>query len=370
VLSLVIAIALAVPVAAPYDVGFIQETRAATSGTLAVQLSPFLGLSTAPGGAQGSVRYEPRLVFDEQSSGFSEALHRATLSGTLLDRERDRLFFNGRGAYGRTSLSPDAALAEGALPSLDRPAQAKSLLFIDCELTAGVEERIGRRVSLVVDASYALNGGATTRDRALLPLFEVGRLRAAVALRASRRDSFSLTLSGSLSRVALLSSRSKTFEGSVTWERRLPAALTGSLTAGLGVVGTTDRTRSRQSLLAPTGAAALRGRTAGRKLELTLSARIVPFIDPVDGSVSLRPEASGQAELAASRHLSFAGSAAIAPVKTADGRRSPYGVGSLAALYRPAKFIQFSLGMRLIAQPDARFAGFVSLSMLQHGLLW
>ena len=122
-------------------------------------------------------------------------------------------------------------------------------------------------------------------------------------------------------------------------------------------------------MLEPTAAAALRG-NIGRKLDLALAARIVPFVDPVDGSVSLRPEASGQAEFATSRQLAFAGIAAIAPVRTPDGRRSPYGVASIAALYRPDKIIQISVGTRLTAQPDARLAAFVSLSMLQHGLLW
>ena len=178
-----LALVLAAPVAASYDAGVTQETRAATTGTLAFQLSPFLGLSSAPSAAQGFVRYEPRLVLDAQSSsGFSQALHRATLSGRLLDRGRSRLFFNGRGSYGRTDLSPLAALAEGAAPSLDRPVQARPLGFMDAELTAGVEERIGRRLSVLADASYGLSGGASAQDRRLLPLFEVARLRTALQL--------------------------------------------------------------------------------------------------------------------------------------------------------------------------------------------
>jgi hypothetical protein len=367
-----LALVLAAPVAASYDAGVTQETRAATTGTLAFQLSPLLGLSSAPGVAQGFVRYEPSLILDSRpSSGFSQALHRATLSGQLRDRGRSRrLFFNGRGSYGRTDLSPLAALAEGSAPSLDRSVQPRPLGFMDAELTAGVEQRIGRRVSVLADASYGLSGGASAQDRRLLPRFEVARLRTALQLRASHSDSFSLTVSGSLSRVELLGSRSRAFEGSASWERRLSAALTGRLTAGLGVVRTTDPVRPRQLLLEPTAAAALRGKAVGQKLDLALSARIVPFVDPIDGSVSLRPEASGQAEFAASRHLAFSGIAAIAPVRTADGRRSPYGVASIAALYRPDKIVQISVGTRLTAQPDARLAAFVSLSMLQHGLLW
>lgn len=366
-----LALVLAAPVAASYDVGVIQETRAASTGTLAFQLSPLLGLSSAPGVAQGFVRYQPTLVLDARpSSEFSQALHRATLSGQLRDRRRSRLFFDGRGSYGRTDLSPLTALAEGSVPSLDRPVQGTPLGFMDAELTAGVEQRIGRRVSVLAAASYGLSGGASAQDRKLLPLFEVARLRTALQLRASHSDSFSLAVSGSLSRVELLGSRSRAVEGSASWERRLSAALTGRLTAGLGVVRTTDPVRPRQLLLEPTAAAALRGKAVGQKLDLALTARIVPFVDPIYGSVSLRPEASGQAEFAASRHLAFSGIAAIAPVRTPDGRRSPYGVASIAALYRPNKNIQISVGSRLTAQPDARLAAFVSLSTLQHGFLW
>lgn len=369
--SLLVAIALAAPAAVSYDAGLFQETRAASDGRVELQLSPFLGLAGAHSRAKGSVRYAPRFVRQLHSpsagAGWSEALQRIELAGEALDRGAGRIFVEGHGAYGRTDLSPLAAVSEGALPPLDRPMQLQSLRFMSADAAAGIEERLASRLSLRTTLSYGMSGAARASDRARLPLLQVLRLDSHLGLRASRADSFSLGLGGSLSRLEPVVSRSWTLDGSLGWERRLSASLAGSLAAGVSALRSTDVAQTQSVRLRPTAAALLRGRTAKGKLDLALGARIVPFVDPVDGSLSLRPEGTGQADLTVLPRLAFSGATAIAPVKGLDGRRRPYAVASLAALFRPHRAIQLSAGTRVAAQPDVRASVFVALSLIEHG---
>lgn len=370
--ALLFAIALAAPVAATYDAGLLEETRGSSDGGFELQLSPLLGVASGRGGLETSIRYLPRLVLDLRAldSPFTEALHRVAVGAQLRLRGRGRIFVAGRGTYGRTDLSPLSATAEGQLPSLDRRPRQRSLSFVDADLTAGVEHRLGRRFSLLVAGSYGVSGATSPVDRSQLPLFQFARLRTALSLRASKSDSFNTSASASVSQIEPQKARSETVEGALGWDRRVSAKLRSSVAFGLSALRSTSPGRREQVLIEPTLSGSLRGTRVDGRLDFALTARAAPFIDPVDGSVSLRPEASVQAQLAASRWLSFLGSAAAAPVKGADGRRTPYAVASLAVAYRPRRFVQISGGTRLTAQPDARLGAFIAVSLLQHGVLW
>lgn len=366
---------LALLLAAPrpvYDVGIVEESRAASDGQLAVQLSPSLQLAAGPRSVRGTLRYAPRFVYDRPAPGpgFAEAIQRATTSLEARPSSRARLFATALGEYGRTDLSPVSALAEGALPSLQLPSLTRSIRFAQLDATLGAEERLSRRLLLIAAGSYGVSGGARTQDRATLPLQRSARLRAALQFNPDSRDSWSLGLLGSQTRVGAQASPTRLVEAGLTWERRFQRSLIASLGGGLAFARQPGAAPRNRNVVDPTASAGLRGATLRNKLHLSIQLRLVPFVEPFDGSVQLRPEAAGQAQWDVARTVSLAAAAAAAPLILADHRRRIFGAGSMAAVVRPWKDVHVSAGVRLAAQPDVRATVFVGLSLTHHAPLW
>jgi hypothetical protein len=126
----------------------------------------------------------------------------------------------------------------------------------------------------------------------------------------------------------------------------------------------------RQRFFDPSASAGLHGTTRafGRRVDALLRINLRPFVDPVTGSVSLRPDASGLLDVALRRGLSVVGGAALAR-STVSARSSVAGVGFAELRVQPWRAFGVATGLRAAAQPDVRWVAFVAFNLAHHALL-
>lgn len=366
-----LALLLAISQGAAYDTGAVQETRFGSNDVLYLQLAPWLTIERAGGTVQGSARYNPRLLFVEPSSAADAGIfHRVEVQGTLRARGANRVFAGATAAYGTNDFSFFTTAAEGVLPTLDRIEQLRGIKYLQADASGGWDQALARRVRLTVLAGYGLSGGASPADRALVPRFETERASAGISYRASRRDSFGFTLSGSLSRVRDVGSRAAIVSASGGWDHAFQRSLRGDLRAGLSLVRESGTPVGLRRLVLPTASAGLKGvtRAAGHRTELAVRVNLNPFVDPIDGSVSIRPDASGQVDVAVQRRISFVAGGAVARSGERDQRRL-VGVGFTELVLRARKGLGWTVGVRAAAQPDARWVAFMAFTVAHRALL-
>jgi hypothetical protein len=272
--------------------------------------------------------------------------------------------------YGRNDFSFFTAAAEGALPSLDRVELLRGIRYFQADATAALERRIGRRMRLSALAGYGVSGGVTPADRAALPLFDSARASVAFSYRPERRDSFTLALSGSFSRVREVDSHASIVDLTAGWQRGLRRSVVADLRIGASFVSEFRSGSGTRHLVEPSASAGIAATVTGfgRPLVGTLRVNLSPFVDPLVGSVSLRPEAYAQATFALYKTVSLAAGAAVARAAIRTERRV-VGVGFGEVLFLPNQAFRLAAGVRAAAQPDVRWVAFVAFTFAQRALL-
>lgn len=362
----------ALSTAPSYGVAISEESRLGSNHELDLEVVPSFDVQRARGTFQGWARYYPRfLLVRPTSQGAGGILHRLSGEAAVRDRRGNRSSLAGSFAYGRNDFSFFTAAAEGTLPSLDRIELLRNVRYLQADATAAVERQLGRRIGLSASAGYGVSGGVTTADRAALPLFDSARAGVNVAVRANRSDSFTLALSGLWSRVQEQHSHASIVTLGGGWQHKLPHKLAADLQIGTSLVRQSQGASSPiRHLIEPSASAGLAAATSAfdHPLHGTLRVNLSPFVDPLTGSVSLRPDATGQMTFGIARSLSLVGGAAVAraPIR---GQRRVVGVGFGELLFLPAQTVRLAAGVRTAAQPDVRWVAFVAFGFMHRAFL-
>ena len=370
--ALAMPVLLAVSLTAGLDVGLRTEVRATSaieqqpaSGEL--ELSPRVAVDAKHGRGRFSASLEPQLVLRYDSASSHELFSRVELVGDLQASRTWRWGVQERFGYGQRRFSPAAAPLDASLQPLPTLA---GLSYLQSVTTLGLEVTASRRAHLVGSLSYLVSGGADAASRAAMPLQHGPELRAGFSWALSRSDSLASTLAASM---ASFSSGQEiaVLELGEAWQKRLSRASNLRLAVGAGEALLQSRGASWEARTFPVAEAELAHRAPeGRApLDLRLSARLGPFVDPLFARAYPRVEAAATGGWEARRDLrvyllvSGAGSLDSGPA------RGDYGVfGEAGARWEAASGLGLALGVRgavqrqalLSERPLPQWGGFVS----------
>jgi hypothetical protein len=355
-----------------YEVGAVAEARADSRPAVEYQVTPTVELDLFPHRFAASASYTPRLLLAGSTNAASAVLHRGGLSLAWDPGRTTRLIGSQRFTYGRTDFSWLDAAAEGRIPDLDRLQQPRLVLFERSDSSVGLEQAVSRAWRLGILGAYSVSGGADRGARLLVPLARIFSGTVTSAWRVGRRESLAINARGEFARFPDQAQRSRTADVELQWEHRFSRALQLSAGAGVGFARAVDRTSRVVDSVRPTfGATLLRRRSAGeRGLAYSLGARLAPFVDPVDGSVSFRPEVRADVEAPVAKRLFVHATGAVTRIDNSTLRNTVVGIGSAALGYGATRDLTLALGVRAVRRPDLAWGIFLGVTLVHGGRFW
>jgi hypothetical protein len=379
-----------------YEVGLLAEARASVDGAADFQFDPALSAAVPVGSGSFTASYTPRiLVLEPRSRGPASLLNRGRLFGDWRMGKRERGFVSEDIAYGLEVFSLLAAAAEGRqlldLQSFDRlltQTQLPPLRIFSESTTLGYEQRINRRLRMLVTATYAVSGGADAAARALLPVQHGPSTHLGLNWSVHSRN----TLTAFLAATAAYFStgrRAYLVDTSAGWAHRFSDNTSLAVALGVGLGSETGEGATRGFLALPyldarwrrepmaagrsrsSGTSSDRSstgsssdRSSGTGLGATLHVRVAPVIDPLTGLVSERGDGVAGVDYHPSMKLRLAATGGGGLALSGSLRGRTIGLAGLSASYELSRYVLVSGGGRVAHyQQITEWVGFVALKL-------
>ncbi len=371
-----------------WEAGLRTELRGYDDGAGDLVLVPDLAIEDRSRDLLLRARYDPQLLFREpRPRDTFGAAHRDELTAAFrLDRDLSLTLIQS-GSVGPSDMSW-VSLDPSAAPFLGVVSYRSPLVtFINETVSAKIEGRVSRQLSLNATAGFGITGGlgqqVTTYPRTDAVSASAG------ATWTERRDTFTLGANGSYGWVTG-GYDTMFYGGSVAWRHAYTLASERTLTASAvdvpdetlgpryetelraGFAGLGGNTPYQQSGVIPTGEASL-FREAPRRpgaLAARVTLRYAPVIDPLTGAFIARGELSAKLDLWLDRHFAATATGGLGYAPQ-PGPNYPKTLGQegLALTYEPSPGIAFSAGGRVAHIPQTEWAGIVTASFQQRGRL-
>lgn len=302
--------------------------------TTQFEVGPLVGLELEGPEFMLRMGYHPRLV-TAASSPPPQVLHQSSLNAAWRTGPTFRLTANGYACYGTTDFSVPRPATCGAWAGPERVAPAvgsgtpspaptwtgiggigalgppppgvqpvpylNEIKYLNANAALGFESRISGRVTLSGNASYLTQGGADAPSRNIVPLQHGPSFWSSLEWAATRDDALATSLSGSYYTFRVYApdgtivprADTWTAQGLETWRHVL--GLQDRFRLGLGVGATGDALSHARLAVRRTSVVGEAGIDLGLgepAVQLSLSARVAPFVDFITGLAYQRADAA------------------------------------------------------------------------------
>jgi hypothetical protein len=277
----------------------------------------------------------------------------------------------------------------GAPPMMGQPtnlqpaAGTTTINYVSFSPAAAIAWRADRRTALSVSGGYAVNGGLTKADQAVLPLQEGGHAETSTSYIESRVDTLVTAVSGQdtfttgacpgqpVGGAPPCNTDAPSGQAVETLRHQLSDTASLSLGAGVAVAVFEQQNFERDLVIVPAFTASFTDRF-GRGV-LTVSTSVAPAVDPRTGYNSQRVQGTGSYAENIDERLRVVGTAGVlqsVPIPRAD----PYAVtavnGGLEARYLLDRLVSVGIGATGFWQTQsgygivASYVGYVAVTVL------
>jgi hypothetical protein len=253
------------------------------------------------------------------------------------------------GGYGRSSLL-SLGVVPGAAPGTIPLASSPANEILDYAWSrTGIVARLAatRRWGVTGLADLTLSGGAGATARTTLPFQTALHAGVGVDHAASRRDRVAALVDATKARFTT-GVEDALLQGKVSWRHDLGRGLTTTFSSGLG--WSTSRAAlapSARSAVVPIAEAGLAYKPRASDLDLGLTLRAAPVIDPFRGRIDQRFEATASGTWTPTRKLGVQAQIGLArSIPRGDGAAFSLGSGAVIASYRVNDVLQIDGGAR------------------------
>jgi len=351
-----------------YQLALRTQTAALPDGAADLRVDPLLAVEMPSRSLQLSARYLPTMLLREpRERGTFDLLHRGILSGTLRLSKDRRLLAAQSYAHGSTDLSWLALPPDRAPPILTRSFRTRPVGALESSSSISFEQALRRHLRFALTSHYSVAGGLSSEDQLILPRVRSLDLGTRGTF-AEGRETFSLAVIGSRAWVST-GRRTAALDIISGWRHSFGRRFESELSGGLSILGG-DPEERRGAV--PTAAITLRRELprTRRGIGGRITLRWGPVLDRSTGALLRRAEGSAGVEFAPQMAtvLSASGGLAVTPDVAPPGPHL-LAQGAVGIAHKLTSAFTLSAGVRLATLPDLQWAGLISTTLTEQGLL-
>jgi len=351
-----------------YQLALRTQTAALPDGAADLRLDPLLAVEMPSRSLQLSARYLPTMLLREpRERGTFDLLHRGIVSGSFRLSKDRRLVAEQRLALGPTDLSWVALPSDVPPPVLTRSFSSRPIGAFESNSSISFEQALRRHLRFALTSHYSVAGGLSSEDQLILPRARSLDLGTRGTF-AAGRETFSLAVIGSRAWIST-GRRTAALDISSGWRHSLGRRVESELSGGLSILGGDPEERHGA---VPTAAITLRrelprarGGVGGR-----ITLRWGPVLDRSTGALLRRAEGSAALDFApqAATVFSASGGMALTPDVAPPGPHV-LAQGAVGIAHKLTSAFSLSAGVRLATLPDLQWAGLITTTLTEQGLL-
>jgi len=353
----------------PWEAGLKVQERVLQGGAGDLVFDPTLAAGLQAKTAQLHAVYDPEILLREPSDrGTFNDLQRADLTGSIDFSPRTHMAADERLSIGATDLSWLALAPDAPPPFVVQGVTSTTVDTVDEVSSLTLDHALSPRTRVSGTARFEIAGGLGS-DELAYPRIDTASVSATGYYVAARRDTLSITVTGSRGWLPATSGTTLDFATSATWQHTFLGHVEGSLGGGIAILGGDAQ---EQHGVVPTAAATLQhevGTNPG-SLGVRLGLHYTPVLDAATGSLAAQFQGSASLDLRlASKWVGNAsGGTALTP-SPPPFTPSQLSQGALGLTYEANRWLAFLLAARAASLPQFQWAGVLVTTISLRGRL-